>query len=68
MVTGLSGVAFQLAKKRQDLGDTRTLVGFRKGDIKNETLTAKLEFVDVIDIGTEIEFDDIATKLCIKKH
>jgi len=36
--------------------------------IKNETLTANLEFVDVIDIGTEIEFDDITTKLCIKKH
>jgi len=36
--------------------------------IKNETLTANLEFVDVVNIGTEIEFDDITTKLCIKKH
>jgi len=36
--------------------------------IKNETLTANLEFADVISIGTEIEFDDVITKLCIKKH
>ncbi|WP_010231024.1 isoleucine--tRNA ligase [Gillisia marina] len=36
--------------------------------IKNETLTANLEFVDVINVGTEIEFDDIVTKLSIKKH
>lgn len=36
--------------------------------IKNETLTANLEFADVIHIGTEIEFDDIITKLSIKKH
>ncbi|TVZ26201.1 isoleucyl-tRNA synthetase [Gillisia sp. Hel_I_86] len=36
--------------------------------IKNETLTANLEFADVINIGTEIEFDDIVTKLSIKKH
>ncbi|CAM4067576.1 isoleucine--tRNA ligase [Gillisia hiemivivida] len=36
--------------------------------IKNETLTANLEFADVIEIGTEIEFDDIVTKLSIKKH
>ena len=36
--------------------------------IKNETLTANLEFVDVVNIGTEVEFDDITTKLCIKKH
>ncbi len=36
--------------------------------IKNETLTANLEFADVINVGTEIEFDDIVTKLSIKKH
>jgi len=36
--------------------------------IKNETLTANLEFAEVMDIGTEIEFDDIITKLSIKKH
>ncbi|MDX1542574.1 MAG: isoleucine--tRNA ligase [Christiangramia sp.] len=36
--------------------------------IKNETLTAKLEFAEVVDEGAEIEFDDIATKLFIKKH
>ncbi|MGM0392196.1 MAG: isoleucine--tRNA ligase [Bacteroidota bacterium] len=36
--------------------------------IKNETLTANLEFADVVTNGTEIEFDDVTTKLCIKKH
>ena len=36
--------------------------------IKNETLTAKLEFVEVVDEGAEVEFDEIATKLFIKKH
>ena len=36
--------------------------------IKNETLTANLEFADVVTNGTEIEFDDVTTKLSIKKH
>ncbi|CAM4077331.1 isoleucine--tRNA ligase [Gillisia limnaea] len=36
--------------------------------IKNETLTANLEFADVVANGTDIEFDDVTTKLCIKKH
>ncbi|MUP45233.1 isoleucine--tRNA ligase [Gramella sp. BOM4] len=36
--------------------------------IKNETLTANLEFAEVVDEGADIEFDDIATKLFIKKH
>lgn len=36
--------------------------------IKNETLTANLEFADVITDGTSIEFDQVITKLCIKKH
>ena len=36
--------------------------------IKNETLTANLEFAEVVADGTEIEFDDVTTKLCIKKH
>ncbi len=36
--------------------------------IKNETLTANLEFAEVVDKGAEVEFDDIATKLFIKKH
>lgn len=36
--------------------------------IKNETLTATLEFAEVVDEGAEVEFDDIATKLFIKKH
>ena len=36
--------------------------------IKNETLTANLEFADVMNVGTEIEFDDIVTKLSIIKH
>lgn len=36
--------------------------------IKSETLTANLEFVDVLENGTEVEFDDLQTKLSIKKH
>ena len=36
--------------------------------IKNETLTAKLEFAEVVKEGTEIVFDDITTKMFIKKH
>jgi len=36
--------------------------------IKNETLTATLEFAEVVNEGTEVEFDDVATKLFIKKH
>ncbi|MFV8225236.1 isoleucine--tRNA ligase [Christiangramia aquimixticola] len=36
--------------------------------IKNETLTATLEFAEVVSEGAEVEFDDVATKLFIKKH
>lgn len=36
--------------------------------IKNETLTAKLDFAEVVDDGADIEFDDITTRLFIKKH
>lgn len=36
--------------------------------IKQETLTEVLQFEDEISNGTEIAFDDIATRLRIKKH
>jgi isoleucyl-tRNA synthetase len=36
--------------------------------IKNETLTANLEFADVVKDGSEVEFDNVTTKLWIKKH
>jgi len=36
--------------------------------IKNETLTINLELAEVVAVGTEIEFDDLSTKLFIKKH
>jgi len=36
--------------------------------IKRETLTEVLQFEKEVSNGTEIEFDDIATKLSIKKH
>ncbi len=36
--------------------------------IKNETLTAQLEFADTVENGTEIAFDEINTKLFIQKH
>ncbi|SFF87295.1 Isoleucyl-tRNA synthetase [Salegentibacter agarivorans] len=36
--------------------------------IKNETLTASLEFAEVVTEGAEVAFDDITTKMFIKKH
>ncbi len=36
--------------------------------IKNETLTANLEFAEVVTDGLLIEFDDLTTKLSIKKQ
>jgi len=36
--------------------------------IKNETLTANLEFADVITDGIDVSFDDVVTKIGVKKH
>ena len=36
--------------------------------IKNETLTVNLELSEVVAVGTDIEFDNVTTKLFIKKH
>ena len=36
--------------------------------IKAETLTEELEIIERIDNGIEIAFDDVNTKLFIKKH
>ncbi|MGY5845852.1 isoleucine--tRNA ligase [Salegentibacter sp. HM20] len=36
--------------------------------IKNETLTANLEVAEVVTEGAEVSFDDITTKVFIKKH
>lgn len=36
--------------------------------IKSETLTAELQFEEILENGTEIAFDEIATKLHIQKH
>ena len=36
--------------------------------IKEETLTEKLEIIDQINSGIEIAFDDVSTRLFIKKH
>ena len=36
--------------------------------IKQETLTERLRFEGYLENGTEIAFDDITTKLSIKKH
>ncbi len=36
--------------------------------IKQETLTEKLEFVPQLDTGTEISFDDVVTRIQIKKY
>lgn len=36
--------------------------------IKNETLTANLEFAAVVENGAEVAFDEITTRVLIKKH
>lgn len=36
--------------------------------IKNETLTANLDLAEEVDNGLEITFDEVTTKLFIKKH
>ena len=36
--------------------------------IKTETLTAKLDFEEKLEIGTVIAFDEVSTKLFIQKH
>jgi isoleucyl-tRNA synthetase len=36
--------------------------------IKNETLIVNLELASAIAVGTDIEFDNVTTKLFIKKH
>ena len=36
--------------------------------IKTETLTAELNFEDILEKGTEVAFDEVKTKLFIKKH
>ncbi|WP_026914779.1 isoleucine--tRNA ligase [Christiangramia portivictoriae] len=36
--------------------------------IKTETLTANLDFAEVVEEGADVEFDDVATKMFIKKH
>ena len=35
--------------------------------IKNETLTAELNFVEAVEKGTEVVFDDVETKILIEK-
>ena len=35
--------------------------------IKNETLTTELQFVNSLEKGTEIAFDEIETKILIEK-
>ncbi len=36
--------------------------------IKTETLTAELNFEEILDVGTAIAFDEVNTKLFIEKH
>jgi isoleucyl-tRNA synthetase len=52
----------------QKEGQLQTAVQQNLEYIKQETLTEVLQFEDEIVNGTEIAFDDIATRLRIKKH
>ncbi len=36
--------------------------------IKTETLTAELDFVENLELGTDVSFDEVNTKLLIEKH
>ena len=45
-----------------------TAIASNEAYIKSETLTEKLEIKDSIDNGIEIVFDEVNTKLFIKKH
>ncbi|MBL4663820.1 MAG: class I tRNA ligase family protein, partial [Flavobacteriaceae bacterium] len=52
----------------QDSKNLKAAVAQNIAYIKQETLTEVLEFEAEVENGTEIAFDDIATKLSIKKH
>ncbi|MEM7187072.1 MAG: DUF5915 domain-containing protein, partial [Bacteroidota bacterium] len=52
----------------QDNENLKTAVTQNIAYIKQETLTEVLEFEAEVENGMEIAFDDIATKLSIKKH
>jgi isoleucyl-tRNA synthetase len=52
----------------QDNSQLRLAVTDNLEYIKQETLTEVLQFEDAIKNGTEISFDDIITKLVLKKH
>lgn len=52
----------------QNNNNLETAVAQNIAYIKQETLTEVLEFEAEVKNGTEIAFDDIATKLSIKKH
>lgn len=52
----------------QDDAQLKSAVTANLEYIKQETLTEVLEFKDAINNGTEIAFDDISTKMILKKH
>ena len=54
--------------KIQKDGYVENAVSSNMNYIKNETLTAELEFEEELEEGTAITFDDVNTKLFIKKH
>lgn len=54
--------------KIQKDGYVENAVSSNMNYIKNETLTAELEFEEELEEGTTIAFDNVNTKLFIKKH
>jgi isoleucyl-tRNA synthetase len=48
-------------------GDLETAILNNEAYIKSETLTDLLEFVDELDGGVAIEFDEITTRIAINK-
>ncbi|WP_439151016.1 isoleucine--tRNA ligase [Winogradskyella sp.] len=54
--------------KLQNNAQIVAAIASNKDYIKSETLTEDLQIMDTIDNGIEIAFDDVNTKLSIKKH
>ena len=56
-----------LLSKRKRNGDLETAILNNEAYIKSETLTDLLVFVDELESGIAIEFDEIITRIAINK-
>jgi len=61
-------VTDKISIKLQHNGKVENAVDANLEYIKNETLATTLDFVDLLNNGIDIEFDDVITRLSIAKH